>query len=120
MTGARGNRPTGTHRIEGIRKQALEMGRNRLLVTGIVLTLAFMAIGARLVDLTVLKAEWSHLNKPARLRVLAERYLELRAIESRQVGTAAKWFSEISESISESTDGVKPLTLQVSTEEVTR
>ena len=68
----------------------------------------------------VLKAVWSHLNKPARLRVLAERYLGLRAIESRQVGTTAKWFTEISESTSESTDGVKPLTLQVSTEEVTR
>ena len=55
MTAARGNRPAGTRRIEGIRKQALETGRNRLLVTGVVLTLAFVVIGARLVDLTVLK-----------------------------------------------------------------
>lgn len=68
----------------------------------------------------VLKAEWSHLNKPARLRVLAERYLGLRAIESRQVGTAAEWFPEIPESTPESTNGVQPLTLQVSTEEVAR
>ena len=45
-----------THRLEGIRKQALETGRNRLLVTGVVLLLAFAAIAARLVDLTVFKA----------------------------------------------------------------
>jgi cell division protein FtsI (penicillin-binding protein 3) len=41
--------------IEGFRKQALETGRNRLLVTGVVLLLAFAVIGARLVDLTVFK-----------------------------------------------------------------
>jgi cell division protein FtsI (penicillin-binding protein 3) len=46
----------GTRRIEGIRKQAIETGRNRLLVTGVVLTLAFSVIGVRLVDLTVFKA----------------------------------------------------------------
>lgn len=40
--------------LEGIRKQALETGRNRLLVTAIVLTIAFLAIVGRLVDLTVL------------------------------------------------------------------
>ena len=34
----------------------------------------------------VLKAEWSYLNQPARLRNLAERYLGLAAIETRQVG----------------------------------
>ncbi|NQU59819.1 MAG: penicillin-binding protein 2 [Rhodospirillales bacterium] len=42
--------------IEGSRKQAIETGRNRLLVTGAVLTMAFVAIGVRLVDLTVFKA----------------------------------------------------------------
>jgi cell division protein FtsI (penicillin-binding protein 3) len=41
--------------IEGFRKQALETGRNRLLVTGVVLTLAFTVIGIRLVDLTIFK-----------------------------------------------------------------
>ena len=41
--------------IEGFRKQALETGRNRLLVTGVVLLLAFAVIGARLVDLTIFK-----------------------------------------------------------------
>ncbi len=40
----------------------------------------------------VLKAEWSYLNQPARLRNLAERYLGLAAIETRQVGTAAEFF----------------------------
>ena len=46
---------TAARKIEGTRKQAMETGRNRLLVTGVVLTLAFAAIGARLVDLTVFK-----------------------------------------------------------------
>ena len=41
-------------RLDGIRKQALETGRNRLLVTGIVMALAFVVIAGRLVDLTVL------------------------------------------------------------------
>jgi cell division protein FtsI (penicillin-binding protein 3) len=41
--------------MEGVRKQALETGRNRLLVTGMVMTMAFAAIGARLVDLAVLE-----------------------------------------------------------------
>ena len=40
----------------------------------------------------VLKAEWSYLNQPARLRNLAERYLGLAAIEARQVGTADEFF----------------------------
>ncbi len=53
------------HRIEGIRKQALETGRNRLLVTGVILTLAFSLIGVRLVDLTVFKAG----NEPRLARV---------------------------------------------------
>ncbi len=46
---------TAARHIEGFRKHALETGRNRLLVTGVVLTLAFAVIGARLVDLTVFK-----------------------------------------------------------------
>ncbi len=42
--------------IDGVRKQALETGRNRLLVAGVVITLAFGVIASRLVDLTVLNA----------------------------------------------------------------
>jgi len=41
-------------RLEGTRKQALETGRNRLLVTGVVFALAFLTIAGRLVGLTVL------------------------------------------------------------------
>lgn len=40
--------------MDGVRKQALETGRNRLLVAGVVLTLAFGVIASRLVELTVL------------------------------------------------------------------
>lgn len=45
----------------------------------------------------VLKAEWSHLNEPKRLKILAERYLGLMAIESKQVGTAKELLPEIIE-----------------------
>ncbi|HEX9569356.1 MAG TPA: hypothetical protein VF987_06715 [Rhodospirillales bacterium] len=40
----------------------------------------------------VLKAEWSHLNEPKRLRDLAQRHLGLGAIETKQVGTEDEWF----------------------------
>ncbi len=43
--------------IDGVRKQALEIGRNRLLVTGVVITLAFGFIALRLVELTVMNDE---------------------------------------------------------------
>ena len=45
----------------------------------------------------VLKAEWSHLNEPKRLKSLAERYLGLSAIQSEQVGTAKELLPEIIE-----------------------
>jgi len=41
-------------KIEGARKQALETGRTRLLVTGMVLTLAFVAVFIRLIDVSVM------------------------------------------------------------------
>lgn len=46
--------PTEHRRIEGFGKQALETGRNRLLVTAAVIAIAFAGIGARLVDLAVI------------------------------------------------------------------
>ena len=45
----------------------------------------------------VLKAEWSYLNEPSRLRILAERYLGLTAIDSRQVGTATEMLPRLRE-----------------------
>lgn len=42
-----------TIRLEGSLKQALETGRNRLLVTGTMFMIAFVAIAVRLIDLTV-------------------------------------------------------------------
>ena len=39
-------------RIESARKQALDQGRTRLLVTGVMFALAFVVLGGRLVDLT--------------------------------------------------------------------
>ncbi|MEK9724372.1 MAG: penicillin-binding protein 2 [Rhodospirillaceae bacterium] len=42
------------HHMEGIRKQALDTGRSRLLLTGMVFAVAFAGIAGRLVDLTVL------------------------------------------------------------------
>ncbi len=40
--------------MEGIKKQALETGRNRLLVAGMVITIAFAGIAGRLTDLAVI------------------------------------------------------------------
>ncbi len=40
--------------VEGVRKQAIEMGRSRLLVTGAVIMMAFVAISVRLIDLMVM------------------------------------------------------------------
>jgi len=37
--------------MDGVRKRALDIGRNRLLVTGAVILLAFGSVGARLIDL---------------------------------------------------------------------
>ncbi|MBT6095765.1 MAG: penicillin-binding protein 2, partial [Rhodospirillaceae bacterium] len=41
--------------MEGMRKQALETGRNRLLVAGMVMTMAFAGIAGRLIDLAVIE-----------------------------------------------------------------
>lgn len=41
--------------LDGTVKQALEMGKTRLIATGLVMTVAFFAIGVRLVDLTLIK-----------------------------------------------------------------
>ena len=43
-------------RFDGDRKRAIEVGRGRLLLTGAVLSAAFVAIGIRLFDVTVLQA----------------------------------------------------------------
>lgn len=40
--------------LDGTVKQALEMGRTRLIATGLVMAVAFFAIGVRLVDLTLI------------------------------------------------------------------
>jgi len=50
------NQKLAALRIEGTAKQAIETGRNRLLVTGVILSLAFSAIVVRLVELTVFKS----------------------------------------------------------------
>ena len=46
----------------------------------------------------VLKAEWSHLNQPARLRHLAQRYLGMVGVQSEQVGLAKDFFPEFVQS----------------------
>ncbi len=45
---------SGRVRLDGVRKQALETGRNRLLITGVVLALTYLLIAGRLVQLTVI------------------------------------------------------------------
>ena len=51
--------------FEGARKQALETGRNRLVVTGVLFALAFVMIGGRVVELTLISSDVSEL--PPRL-----------------------------------------------------
>ncbi|MCW8835751.1 MAG: penicillin-binding protein 2 [Rhodospirillales bacterium] len=46
---------SGRVRVEGIRKQALDTSHNRLVVLAVVFGLLFVAISARVIDLTVLK-----------------------------------------------------------------
>lgn len=61
--------------IDGFGKEAIETGRNRLLVAAAVLTLAFVGIGARLVDLSVISAgDDVHASRPvASQKPVAER-----------------------------------------------
>ena len=47
--------PSNLVRLEGDRKQALDVGRNRLLVAGAVFAVGFLAIGARLADLALIE-----------------------------------------------------------------
>ncbi|MED5396302.1 MAG: penicillin-binding protein 2 [Pseudomonadota bacterium] len=54
MTTPIANARSQARKLDGARKQALETGRNRLLVTAVVLNLAFAAVIARVVDLTVM------------------------------------------------------------------
>ena len=53
-----------TVRIEGATKQAIEVGRNRLLVAGAFFAVAFALIAVRLVDIAVLRG----LNEPSMTR----------------------------------------------------
>jgi len=67
--------------------------------------------------LHVLKAEWSYLNQPARLKALSERYLGLGGIETRQVGTAAELLANIPPRTIVGDETVVPLTAQIAVEE---
>ncbi len=54
IRGGAKDEPAKPRRLDGVSKQALETGRNRLLVTGVVFSLAFTAVAGRLVDLSIL------------------------------------------------------------------
>lgn len=55
MTGYGPNFAAERRLLDGTRKQALDTGRSRLLVAGLLLTMAFAGVAGRLVDLTVLR-----------------------------------------------------------------
>ncbi len=46
----------GRLHLDGAKKRAIEVGRNRLIVTGAVFLLAYSVVAARMVDVTVMKA----------------------------------------------------------------
>ena len=48
-----GTRRPGQVRLEGVAKSALDMGRNRVIATGVIFSLAFLAVGWRLIDVSV-------------------------------------------------------------------
>jgi cell division protein FtsL len=47
-------------------------------------------------DLHVLRAEWSHLNQPHRLRQLAGQYLEIGPLDAKRIGDAEHILGELS------------------------
>ncbi|TCS62189.1 peptidoglycan D,D-transpeptidase FtsI family protein [Varunaivibrio sulfuroxidans] len=61
---------------EGLRAQAMETGRTRLLVTGLVFAMAFIVIGGRLIDLTAFDGKAQRL---AHRRALSQDYVVSRA-----------------------------------------
>jgi len=48
---------SGVQRLEDLRKKSLDVGRNRLLVASAVFFMGFLAVGIRLVDLTIFSGE---------------------------------------------------------------
>ncbi|NQV82237.1 MAG: hypothetical protein HQ494_00330 [Rhodospirillales bacterium] len=64
----------------------------------------------------VLKAEWSLLNQPSRLRQLAERYLGLGVVEPSQIGTLVDFFPEPVVPDASVVQSVVPLTAQIQVE----
>lgn len=72
------SRPTTVRRIEGPERQALEVGRTRLIVAGVMFSLAFGLLALRALDLTLLRpgqpASLAHLSAPgAAPATIAER-----------------------------------------------
>ena len=67
--------------------------------------------------LHVLKAEWSYLNQPARLKALAERHLGLGGIETQQIGTAKELLVNIPLRTPDTDGSVMPMTAQIAIEE---
>lgn len=45
----------------------------------------------------VLKSEWSHLNQPDRLRILAQRYLEVGPLDANRVGNVENVLSGLAD-----------------------
>jgi len=69
--GATGNGGATRFQLEGVRKQAIEMGRSRLLVAGALIMMAFAAISVRLVDLMVVGGNDEARMKNGRMSVQA-------------------------------------------------
>ena len=58
----------------------------------------------------VLKSEWSHLNQPDRLRILAQRYLEVGPLDVDRVGDVEHMLTGLADKVSTEVDDaeIKP------------
>ncbi|NQW12044.1 MAG: penicillin-binding protein 2 [Alphaproteobacteria bacterium] len=66
------NRRAKTVHLEGVAKQALETGRNRLLLAGCLVALAFVAVGARVIELSAFRDH----NEPTTSNTTADAALQ--------------------------------------------
>ncbi len=72
LTPGGASRP-GQVRLEGVAKSSLDMGRNRVVATGAIFSLAFLAVGWRLIDVSVMQPNLTRARHAMPVSALATR-----------------------------------------------